>query len=375
MINRKAIGYITANYNTHEATKLLEDRPLAALPFLGRYRLIDFPLSNMMNAGVKTVGIVLPGNYRAIVDHVGSGKDWGLDRKKGGLFAVPGNAYGTTKRGMRFLLRDIISNKTLFQRSDKPYVVLMGCNVIFNIDLDTIIKAHESSGAHVTMVYCKAPRKIDDATKMEIGDRGRVTAVSSGVDYNDNAFMDCAVIDRDTLLEIIDHYGAADYLDLFEAIQSDFGRIDVCSWEYKGLVVGIFSEKSYIARQMDLLNPGFSDQLFFEERPIMTKAHDVPPAKYYAGSNATNSLISAGCKIRGTVRNSVLSRGVVVDSGASVINSIIQQDCIIERGARVENVILDKNNVIAENSELRGTPEEVIILGKAPAMTKEIIRD
>ena len=89
-----------------------------SLPFGGKYRIIDFPLSNMMNAGIKTVGVVMPGNYRSLIDHVGSGKDWGLDRKKGGLFMVPGNAYGTTKGGMRFLLRDIISNKTLFQRSE-----------------------------------------------------------------------------------------------------------------------------------------------------------------------------------------------------------------------------------------------------------------
>ena len=118
MINRKAIGYITANYSSTYGSVLLKDRPIASVPFLGRYRLIDFPLSNMMNAGIKTVGVVMPGNYRSLIDHVGSGKDWGLDRKNGGLFMVPGNAYGTTKGGMRFLLRDIISNKTLFQRSD-----------------------------------------------------------------------------------------------------------------------------------------------------------------------------------------------------------------------------------------------------------------
>jgi glucose-1-phosphate adenylyltransferase len=161
MINRKAIGYITANYSSTYGSVLLKDRPIASVPFLGRYRLIDFPLSNMMNAGIKTVGVVMPGNYRSLIDHVGSGKDWGLDRKKGGLFMVPGNAYGTTKGGMRFLLRDIISNKTLFQRSDKPYVVMMGTNIIFNMDLNTIIDAHENSGAQMTVVYCKATRPPD----------------------------------------------------------------------------------------------------------------------------------------------------------------------------------------------------------------------
>ena len=170
MINRKAIGYITANYSSTYGSVLLKDRPIASVPFLGRYRLIDFPLSNMMNAGIKTVGVVMPGNYRSLIDHVGSGKDWGLDRKKGGLFMVPGNAYGTTKGGMRFLLRDIISNKTLFQRSDKPYVVMMGTNIIFNMDLNTIIEAHENSGAQMTVVYCKATRNVDDETKLQINE-------------------------------------------------------------------------------------------------------------------------------------------------------------------------------------------------------------
>ena len=179
MINRKAIGYITANYSSTYGSVLLKDRPIASVPFLGRYRLIDFPLSNMMNAGIKTVGVVMPGNYRSLIDHVGSGKDWGLDRKKGGLFMVPGNAYGTTKGGMRFLLRDIISNKTLFQRSDKPYVVMMGTNIIFNMDLNTIIEAHENSGAQMTVVYCKATRNVDDETKLQINENGRLTGVSA----------------------------------------------------------------------------------------------------------------------------------------------------------------------------------------------------
>ena len=193
---------------------------------------------------LKTVGVIMPFNYRSIVDHLYTGKDWGLDRKKGGLFMVPGNAYGTTKGGMRFLLRDIISNKTLFQRSDKPYVVMMGTNIIFNMDLNTIIEAHENSGAQMTVVYCKATRNVDDETKLQINENGRLTGVSAGVVYGDNASMDCCIVNRETLLEIIDHYQAADYLDLLEALQGDFGNIDVCSYEYKGEVVGVFSEKS-----------------------------------------------------------------------------------------------------------------------------------
>ena len=366
MINNKAIGYITANYTAIEQGKLLASRPIASVPFMGRYRLIDFPLSNMANAGIRTVGLVMPGNYRSIIDHVGHGKDWGLDRKRGGLFPLPGNPYGSTKTGMRFLLRDIISNKTLFQRATQPYVVLMGSNIIFNMDLNAIIDAHETSGAGITMVYVKAERDQEDCSSLVIGDAGRVQSVKGGCRYGDNKFLDCFIIGRELLLEIIDRYATADYLDIFEAIASDFARIDVCSYEYKGEVVGVFSEKSLYRRSMDLLDQTVADQLFDPERPILTKAHDVPPSRYATGSHACNSIISAGCIIKGTVRNSILSRGVVVEEGASVTNSIINQSCIIKSGARVENAILDKNNVVPTNTELRGTPENILVLGKAP---------
>ena len=365
MINRKAIGYITANYTAAEQSVLLDSRPLASMPFMGRYRLIDFPLSNMANAGIKTVGLVMPGNYRSIVDHVGHGKDWGLDRKKGGIFPLPGNPYGATKKGMRFLLRDIISNKTLFQRSDKPYVVLMGTNIIFNMDLNAIIEAHETSGADVTMVYIKAERNQEDATVLDINENGRVTAVRQGCHYGDNKFIECFIIGRELLLQIIDQYSTADYLDFFEAIAPDFGRIDVCTYEFKGLAMGMFNEDTYYHRSMELLDPKVCDQLFMKDRPILTKAHDAPPAKYAAGSLACNSRISAGCQIMGTVRNSILARGVVVESGASVTDSIIMQSCTIKRGARVENAIIDKNNTVAANTELRGTPDKILVVGKA----------
>lgn len=364
MINRKAIGYITANYTGSERSALLDSRPLASIPFMGRYRLIDFPLSNMANAGIKTVGLVMPGNYRSIIDHVGHGKDWGLDRKKGGLFPLPGNPYGATKQGMRFLLRDIISNKTLFERSDKPYVVLMGTNIICNLDLNAIIEAHEKSGVGMTLVYVKAERKHTDCSRLIIGDAGRVKAVEPGCEYGDNKFIDCFVVNRELLLKIIDQYASADYLDIFEAIAPDFERIDVCSYEFKGLAMGIFGEDTYYARSMEMLNPKVCNELFMKDRPVLTKAHDAPPAKYSAGSLACNSRISAGCKIDGTVRNSILARGVIVESGASVQDSIIMQSCVIKRGARVENAIVDKNNTISANTELRGTPDHILVVGK-----------
>lgn len=364
MINRKAIGYITANYTSKQHSALLESRPLASVPFMGRYRLIDFPLSNMMNAGIRTVGVVLPGNYRSLVDHLGSGREWELDRKKGGLFLLQGSAYGTAKKGIRFLLRDINTNKMLFQRASEPYVVMSATNIVFDMDLSDVIDAHERSGSGVTMIYKKADRQIGDVMKLDIDDNGRVTDLGSGCAYGENEFLDCFIINRDLLLQICEEYETLDYPDLFDAIRPDFGRIDVCTYEFKGLAVGMFNEETYYRRSMEMLNPDVMHQLFTHSRPVMTKAHDTPPAKYSSGSNATNSFISAGCRIDGTVRGSTLSRDVVVESGAYVANSIIMQGCIIKRGARVENAIVDKNNVIEAGTVITGTPDNVLVVPK-----------
>ena len=296
MINNKAIGYITANYTALKQETLLQSRPIASVPVMGRYRLIDFPLSNMANAGIKTVGLVMPGNYRSIID------------------------------------------------------------------------AHEASGVGITMVYVKAERDHEDACSLVIGDAGRVIEVREGCKYGDNKFVDCFIINRDLLLQIIDRYASADYLDIFEAIAADFSRIDVCSYEFKGLAVGMFNEETYYQRSMEMLDPVINKQLFRKDRPILTKAHDAAPAKYSSGSVACNSRISAGCEIMGTVRNSILSRGVVVESGANVVNSIIMQGVIIKSGARVENAIIDKNNVVPANTELRGTPDAILSVGKAPTV-------
>ena len=370
MINRKAIGYITANYTSKEHSALLDSRPLASCPFMGRYRLIDFPLSNMMNAGIRTVGVVLPNNYRSLVDHLGSGREWELDRKKGGLFLLPGSAYGTAKKGMRFLLRDIISNRMLFERAVEPYVVMSATNIVFNMDLGDVIEAHERSGAGVTMIYSRSERELDDVTRLYIGDAGRVQGFDQGCNYGDNKFLDCFIINRDLLLKICDEYASLDYLDLFEAVRDDFGRVDVCSYEFKGMAVGMFNEDTYYRRSMDMLNPDVMHALFTHDRPVMTKAHDNPPAKYSKGSNTRNSFVSAGCRIEGDVRNSILSRDVVVENGAYVANSIIMQGCVIRRGARVENAILDKNNEVPEQTELRGTPDNILVVPKVQLSQK-----
>ena len=273
---------------------------------MGRYRLIDFPLSNMMNAGIRTVGVVLPGNYRSLVDHLGSGREWELDRKKGGLFLLQGSAYGTAKKGIRFLLRDINTNKMLFQRASEPDVVMSATNIeFFNMDLSDVIDAHERSGSGVTMIYKKADRQLGDVMKLDIDNNGRVTDLGSGCAYGENEFLDCFIINRDLLLQICEEYETLDYLDLFDAIRPDFVA-STCAPMSSRASPSACSTRRRTTVAAWRCSTHVMHQLFTHSRPVMTKAHDTPPAKYSSGSNATNSFISAGCRIDGTVRGSTL---------------------------------------------------------------------
>ena len=147
-----AVGLITTNYSIKHPSALTKSRPAASVPFLGRYRFVDFALSNMVNAGIKTVGVVMPFNYRSIVDHLYTGKDWGLDRKKGGLFLMPGSAFGTSRKGPRFLLRDLIANRVFLERDTATNVVVSAANIIYNYDYAELIRAHNESGADITLL-------------------------------------------------------------------------------------------------------------------------------------------------------------------------------------------------------------------------------
>ncbi len=358
----KAIGLVTANYSTKFPSVLTESRPVASVPFLGRYRAVDFALSNMVNCGIRTVGMIMPYNYRSLIDHVGSGREWELTRKNGGLFILPGSAFGTSRTGSRFLLRDLAHNKVFLDRDSADLVVVSTCSWIYNMNYKELFAAHEASGADITVVTQDAKDKDVDVSGFELVD-GCVKGIKHGVAFGDTAFLDCFVIGRAKLLELLDWYAATDYLDLFEALSGDYDRVDVRPYEFSGYAVPIFNNETYFKANMDMLDPKITRELF-SIRPIMTKAHDNEPAKFVSGASVTNSRISGSCRIYGTVTNAILGRGVVVEAGATVSNAIIMQGCVIKSGAHVEYAIVDRNNVVPEGTEMCGTESAIFIKDK-----------
>lgn len=362
-MNAKTLGIITCNYAARAQSELTKARPVSNLPFLGRYRLVDFPLSNFVNAGITTVGIIMPREYRSIIDHVGSGKEWGLDRKGGGLFYMPGSGFGSTRSGQRFLLGDLLANRVILDRSDAELVLVSSSSFVYNMDMNGLIDAHLANGADITMLTKRATRSYQDVVRLDIED-GRVLGTHLGIAYGETAFLDAFVIRLERLKEIIGWYESISHLDLFEALREDFSRLNIRTYEFDGYVAPIFDVPTYYHHSMEMLDPATIAELFPEDRFIQTKAHDSVPARYEVGCTVRNSLVSAGCDIKGTVTGSILGRGVVIETGAIVANSILMQDCHVGSGARIENAIVDRNNTIPAGMELRGTSEEIFVKGK-----------
>ena len=359
----RVMGIICANYASEGLGSLTDQRTIASLPFAGRYRLVDFPLSNMVNSGIQNVGITLPYKYRSIIDHIGAGKEWGLDRKIGGLFILPGSVFGVSNSGHRFLLRDFRRNMVFFKRTKLEYVLGVSTSCIYNMDYNDLLKQHIDSGADITLIG-KEFDEGDPHLKGITVKKGRVTAIKKGTEKGEIGFLDGFIISRELFLEILEWYEAVDYMDLFAALANDLEKFDVRVFELEGYGKGIHTIREYYDRSMDRLVHSPENDLFVKDRPIKTKVSDMVPTKYYRGSKVSNSLIPDGCVIKGKVEDSILFRNVIIEKGAIVKNSIILQGCVIKKGAVVANAILDRNNIIGEESILAGTTNDILLMDK-----------
>jgi glucose-1-phosphate adenylyltransferase len=362
---KRMMGLISANYANTSFAQLTKDRPVASLPFGGRYRLVDFPLSNMVNSGIFTVGLITPYMYRSIMDHVGVGKEWALSRKVGGMFILPGSIYGLKNVQNKFLLRDIIQNRPYLDRSSSELVVILGCSKVFNIDFQDVAEHHVERGAEITLIYKKTAAACETKELyLDIDEDGQVTAAHDAASVDNNCFMDAFIINRDLLLKFIGWYEETSYLDLTDIIFENISHLDVAGFEFKGYMGNADSVRCYMRCNQDLLNPEVNHELFRPDRPIITKIQDSPPAKYWPSADVRNSLVSSGCIIKGSVENSIIFRGVTIETNAAVRNCIIMQNTVIRGDSVLENVICDKYAVIRQGVKLYGNADDPILVGK-----------
>ena len=365
----KTIGLISANYRGEGFGDLTENRTLASLPYGGRYRLIDFALSNLANSGITTVGIIAPYDSGSLIDHIGIGNPWSLGRKNGGLFLMPGSLYGVQTGGNRFLIRDMLKNIKFFERDDADYVIISSSSDVYNMDYKPLIEAHSKSGRVITLVYKKMPRGEDLKNKgycLDIDETGKVTALKPEAFGWCNYFMDCCIVNREFMLTFLHWFGALEYMDMFDVVRDNLDTIDVGAFEFRGYFGKISSTADFLKVNQGMTDYDIRNEVFCNpDRLILTKTQDEAPVFYTPDSDVRNATISAGCRIEGKVENSTIFRSVNIGKGASIRNSVIMMHCNIGEGAVLDNVICDKYVNINPGAKIYGSGgEDPVIIGK-----------
>ncbi len=364
MAAKNVLGIIFSNAYDEVIPELTALRTMGSVPFAGRYRLIDFQLSHMVNAGIPQVGVITKGNYRSLMDHVGNGKPWDLSRKRGGMTILP--PFNTPATGMFNGKADsLFGSIEYISDSDKDYVILADCNVICNIDYDSLLKAHIAKNADITIAYANGiPPSFASSTEFTFDENGRLTddryveCYSSEVNYS----LKIMVIGR-TLLERLLHEAHSARIDDFETIIiKNINYLAIYGYEVKGFVRTLESLRSYYEVSMEILKPENRKALFAS--PVYTKVRDQFPAFYGNNAKVTNSLIADGCRIDGEVENCILFRGVTVAKGAKLKNCIIMQDSYIGDNSEIECVIADKKVIVKPNKKLCGASNYPVYIGK-----------
>lgn len=372
--NRSALGIIFPNSYDALVPDLVNVRLMASIPFASRYRLIDFILSSMTHSGIDNISVMVNNNYHSLMDHLGSGREWDLVRKNGGLHIFPPFAEKESKPyvGRVTALANILD----FLRDEKEkYVIMTDTNIVVNFDFNAMLQAHIESGADVTIAY-NEQELPESVFKYPSNDKGfyytfdldgtrikkiYVNSRNTGVQ---NFAMNIFIAEREMLVDMINtaFVRGQEYFER-DVLLPQLNKLNVQAYKYDGYVARISDMKSYFDENMKLLDDYNLDALF-SGSSIYTKIRDDNPTRYIEGAKVQNVMVADGCVIEGEVENSVIFRGVKIAKGAKVKNCILMQDTVVEAGANVEYLITDKNVVITAGKEMKGTDTFPVYIAK-----------
>lgn len=360
------LGIIFSNAYDEAISELTDLRTMGSVPFAGRYRLIDFMLSGMVNYGIDKVGVITNSNFQSLMDHLGTGKPWDLSRKTGGMYLLPpfNNAQAGTYKNRIDALFNVLD---FIHKSVEEYVLVSDCNIVCNPDYAQLMEQHINTGADITIAYCHgtAPALKNLAT-FDLAEDGRITCVGVGdTPENKNYSTNMMIINKPLFEELIRDAAVHNRENVErDILQANVDKLKIYGCKVDGFCMPIDSIESYYKANMALLDKDNCRSLFNPDRPVYTKIRDDMPALYGLGSNVKNSLIADGCVIEGEVENSVLFRGVKVEKGAKVKNSIVMQGADIGENADINCVILDKNVSVQPDKKLTGDENYPVYVAK-----------
>ncbi|HWQ57448.1 MAG TPA: glucose-1-phosphate adenylyltransferase subunit GlgD [Clostridia bacterium] len=366
-----AFGLIYTGEANLQLRELTYSRSVAAVPFAGRYRCIDFILSNLVNTGISNVGVITQKNYHSLMDHLGSGKEWDLHRKRDGLFILPPfvtrdntGIYNGTVDAIRSVLGYV-------RRSAQRYVILAGSHTIYNTTYSDMISLHIKTGADITIMYndVTAFDRDDqyDDLRLMLDEKGRVYDLQIDPYRPMTPSQSCDVyVMEKTLLEYLVEEAAAHTLTDFvrDILVKNVSTLKLYGYRYDGYVARMNSLSSYFSHNMAVLDRGVRSDLFNPLHPIYTKVKDEAPATYGPEAHVASSLVADGCIVEGSIENCILFRGVHVGAGSVLRDSIIMQASDVRENCSLDHVILDKGVTVRAGRKLAGYESFPVIIRK-----------
>ncbi len=362
-------GIVYAYHSSPALGELVVPRTSASLPFCSRYRLIDFALSTMTNAGIRDVGVIMQRDYQSLLDHLGSGKDWDLSRLNGGLRLLPPFGMHDSRIGeYKGCMEALSAVKTYIDDIKQNHVVIFRGDLAANIDLKDVFEAHLSSGCEITAVCTKAACKGGDDICFvpETPGTSRKMLFSNSSNSEVLATAEVYIINKSLLVELIEWCRSNGKLhfhrDALTHYLSEGGTVGL--YIHKGYAARICSVSDYYSANMDMLKAEYRNDLFNDENPIYTKGRSSVSTYYGESAYSKNSLVADGCYIEGELTNCVLFRGVHIKKGSKLKNCVIMQDSIVGENVSLSHVIADKYTVFSDGLMLSGSPALPIIVPK-----------
>lgn len=367
-------GIVFAYRSDPMLQELTTHRNTCSVPFGGRYRVIDFSLSNLVNAGVNDVGLIVQTSYQSLLDHVGSGKDWDLSRKRGGLRILPPFSYADrhgVEGSYRGRMDALAGVGDYLENIRQDYVVLADGDLVANLPLADVFRQHLVTGADITAVCAKEPCGAPSCcTYLTAGGGNRVADVSihpaAPVGYES---LEVYILSKALLLSLLEHCRSHRLTSFSDGVLLPMvNTLNIVPYVFEGFCARLHSVPAYFQANIALADPAVRADLFNPERPIKTKDRSDPSTYYAPGARSVNSLVADGCVIEGEVENSVLFRGVRVEKGARVSNCILMQGALVKAGASVSYVISDKNVTVGAGRMLMGSDTYPLAIAKDSAV-------
>lgn len=383
MNNSNKMAAIFSNISTNPVlSPLVDERPIATLPFDCKYRLIDFPMSMLSHANVNKIFMTFnQGETQSVFDHLGSGSEWGLDGFNNRYFVYIHQDFQRKKEaGIENYYQQQID---FLRKSKAPYTVLLGSKFICNVDLNAVLKIHKSKGKPLTAVYknmCPSNAEPLD-TFFRFDEEGNVTTnfAEELVDPKEKEALSLNIFVADTewLISFVEKMQAeCEFASISRLIRKYMSKtnMSVNTYEYTGYMSNIRSIKSYYDANMAMLEANNFTSLFYGSQPIYTKIKNEVPTYFSKGSQVKNSQFGSGCVIKGHVENSQISRGANVGAGAEVNHSLVFTSSEVKENAHIKYAIIDKHVIVEEGVKIEGTAENPVVIAKHTIVTDDIIQ-